>query len=641
MVRNYRSYLVLILSLLIMSPNAVLAQTVSVKILRNDSGRIFEGIGGVSAGASSRLLYDYEEPYRSQILDYLFKPDFGANLQHLKVEIGCDANTTCGSEPSHARTPEEIPNPVYTRGYEYWLMAEAKKRNPDIIINALEWGVPGYIRSHWTRENAKYIIGFIAGADQYWGLKMDYISPGRNEDAISRDWLVNIFKPMLDSVGYGNVKIVAPDDDSDHWKVFDIYANDKDFLNTVDAVGYHYVDKSPSRYSTTAAKESGKSLWASEDWSETGAWQDAFYLAKILNLFYIRDRITMTSVWPPIDGIYNNLPHNDKGLMSADSPWSGNYTVEPAVWVMAHTNQFAKIGWQYLNHACAVLNNGGNYVTLKDPQNDNFSTIVVNGKTNQDFELDLSDWGKVKEVQIWITDSLNQFIKQKAKVRNNKILVNCNPNTIYTISSLKTSSKGDYSIPKVQSFQFPYADSFEKTSLSHPGKYFADLEGSFEVVNDSKRGHCLRQMLTGRPVDWTYDFIYEPEYPISIIGDTAWENYEVRCKVLIENKGTAGIHTRINSDCRGAQHGYQFKISDLGIWELRRSWGLVATGYFPYSKGKWYEISLSCKGNVLKASIDGKEVIKYKIDQGFIKNGMAGISSSYDSVCFDDFQVIK
>jgi Glycosyl hydrolase family 59 len=40
-------------------------------------GKIFEGIGALSAGASSRLLYDYKEPYRSQILDYLFKPGYG------------------------------------------------------------------------------------------------------------------------------------------------------------------------------------------------------------------------------------------------------------------------------------------------------------------------------------------------------------------------------------------------------------------------------------------------------------------------------------------------------------------------------------------------------------------------------------
>ena len=88
-------------------------------------GRTFDGVGAVSAGASSRLLIDYPEPSRSQILDYLFKPGYGAALQHLKVEVGGDVNSTDGSEPGHMRTPGDHD---YTRGYEWWLMAEARKR---------------------------------------------------------------------------------------------------------------------------------------------------------------------------------------------------------------------------------------------------------------------------------------------------------------------------------------------------------------------------------------------------------------------------------------------------------------------------------------------------------------------------------
>lgn len=70
----------------------------------NSKGRVLDGIGAVSAGASSRLLIDYPEPQRSQILDYLFKPGYGTALQHLKVEIGADwerngivsSSTICG-----------------------------------------------------------------------------------------------------------------------------------------------------------------------------------------------------------------------------------------------------------------------------------------------------------------------------------------------------------------------------------------------------------------------------------------------------------------------------------------------------------------------------------------------------------------
>ncbi|PYM13544.1 MAG: hypothetical protein DME18_08770, partial [Verrucomicrobia bacterium] len=86
-----------------------------ITVNADQEGRVFEGIGAVSAGASSRLLIDYAEPQRSEILDCLFKPNFGAGFQHLKVEIGGDMNSADGCEPSHMHTREQE---NYTRGYE-------------------------------------------------------------------------------------------------------------------------------------------------------------------------------------------------------------------------------------------------------------------------------------------------------------------------------------------------------------------------------------------------------------------------------------------------------------------------------------------------------------------------------------------
>ena len=46
--------------------------------------RLFDGIGGLSGGgATSVLLPAYAEPLRSDILDWLFLPNFGASLQVL------------------------------------------------------------------------------------------------------------------------------------------------------------------------------------------------------------------------------------------------------------------------------------------------------------------------------------------------------------------------------------------------------------------------------------------------------------------------------------------------------------------------------------------------------------------------------
>jgi hypothetical protein len=49
----------------------------------------YDGVGGLSGGgATSTFLMAYAEPYRSEIMDWMFKPGFAASLDILKVEIG-------------------------------------------------------------------------------------------------------------------------------------------------------------------------------------------------------------------------------------------------------------------------------------------------------------------------------------------------------------------------------------------------------------------------------------------------------------------------------------------------------------------------------------------------------------------------
>ena len=104
-----------------------LVHSTSYPISSTRLGRVFDGIGGLSGGgATSRLLPDYSEPYKSQILDYLFKPHFGASLQILKVEIGGDIQSTEGTEASHMHSKDDE---NYERGYE-WSHAAAQHSAP-------------------------------------------------------------------------------------------------------------------------------------------------------------------------------------------------------------------------------------------------------------------------------------------------------------------------------------------------------------------------------------------------------------------------------------------------------------------------------------------------------------------------------
>src|SRR6202020_2082551 len=172
--------------LLSLSGVAANGQQTSVVLDGNSAGRRFDGLGAVSAGASSRLLIDYPEPQRSQILDYLFKPNYGASLQHLKVEIGSDVNSTDGSEPSHMRSREDH---NYTRGYEWWLMQEARKRNPAIVLDSLAWGAPGWVGSgtFYSPDMAGYVVDFLHGAESQ---KLDIAYTGVwNEPHFNSDYV--------------------------------------------------------------------------------------------------------------------------------------------------------------------------------------------------------------------------------------------------------------------------------------------------------------------------------------------------------------------------------------------------------------------------------------------------------------------
>ena len=131
------------LAWLVAVPVTQAAAATTITVNGTSAGRTFDGIGAISGGGgNSRLLTDYPAAQQQQILDYLFEPGYGADLQILKVEIGGDTNSTDGSESSieHASGSINCGN-----GYEWWLMEQAKALNPNIKLYGLAWGAPGWL----------------------------------------------------------------------------------------------------------------------------------------------------------------------------------------------------------------------------------------------------------------------------------------------------------------------------------------------------------------------------------------------------------------------------------------------------------------------------------------------------------------
>ncbi len=341
-----------------------------IRIILNgkDTGKMFEGIGAASGGgAVSRLLINYPEPQRSQILDYFFKPNYGASLQHLKVEIGGDGNSTEGSEPSHMHRANDE---NYSRGFEWWVMKEAKKRNPNIKLHVLAWDFPAWVKEVNSQTAADYLVKYIEGVKKIHGLDIDTIGIW-NETKTSYEFTRRLKRTLL---AHHLKTQVSADDLVNTWEIAEAMAKDPELRDSVDVVNTHY----PRFQSTPLARSFGKPVWSTED----GPWHDDWGCggqasgpyAEVLNRNYVEGRITATILWCLVSSYYDILDVPNAGLLRAAEPWSGRFQVMSPLWIVAHTTQFAQPGWQYLDKATGLLPKGGSYVTLK--QGAKYSTVI-------------------------------------------------------------------------------------------------------------------------------------------------------------------------------------------------------------------------------------------------------------------------
>jgi hypothetical protein len=332
----------------------------------------FEGIGAVSAGASSRLLIDYPEPVRSNILDWLFLPRYGAGFQHLKVEVGGEINSTDGTEPTHARSREELDHPkreYFERGYEWWLMKEAKKRNPKIILDCLPWGAPGWIGNgnYFSQDMADYLVGFIQGGKRFHDLDIGLVGCW-NEKEVQPDW-IKLLRRTLDAGGLAHVKIVGGDMNGppkDQWKIAEQAAADPELAKCLYAIGVHYPygDIPPSVATLRAA---GIRTWSSEhgewDWKTMlpFLWKRA---ASMNNTFSsaVSPRSTSGARSPPTTIA---CPRRVRRVITANTPWSGAFEIAPTLWAVAHITQFAEPGWRFLEGVGRKLPKGGSVVGFR------------------------------------------------------------------------------------------------------------------------------------------------------------------------------------------------------------------------------------------------------------------------------------
>ncbi|MFG2847179.1 ricin-type beta-trefoil lectin domain protein [Kitasatospora sp. NPDC048296] len=626
--------------------------TTAITLDGTKPGLAFDGVGAISGGGgNSRLLVDYPEPQRSQLLDYLFKPGYGASLQVLKLEIGGDTNSTDGAEPSIEHTAGTVD---CNQGYEWWLAEQAKARNPDIKFYGLSWGAPGWIDhgsgNFWSQDTINYLMDWMGCAAQHH-LTVDYLG-GWNERGFDKTWYENL-KSTLVSKGY-RTKVVAADDG---WDVADAMATDPAFKNAVDIVGVHY----PCGYlgafnscpSTANAQSLGKPLWASENGSED-ANAGAASVARAINRDYLDGKMTSFINWPVIAALYPNLYFSTDGMSIANQPWSGNYTIGKTTWVTAHTAQFAKPGWRYIDSAGGYLGGAranGSYVTLKSPNGDDYSTVIetMDATAARTASFTVTGGLSAGRVHVWDTD-LNStdpagwFVHtQDLTPAHGTYALTLQPGHVYTVTTTTGQGKGTAAAPAAAPLELPYKDDFETPATTTSPKYFTDMNGAFQTVpcGGGRTGTCLRQMAPTTPIRWT-DEPYNAPY--TMMGDGSWSNYTVTADTLFEQSSSVELLGRVNQQGRNDNglNAYHLRVSDTGAWSIDKSdtsWNFttLASGTITApGTGSWHTVSLSMQDTTLTASIDG-HAVGSATDAGFT-NGQAGLGvTGYQTDQFDNF----
>jgi hypothetical protein len=639
------------------APSAAHAATVNTTITVDgtSAGSTFDGIGAISGGGgNTRLLTDYPAAQQQQILDYLFTPGYGADLQILKVEIGGDTNSTDGSESSIEHTEGSID---CNDGYEWWLLEQAKDRNPDIQLYGLAWGAPGWVGStFWTTNTINYLVAWLGCAKTH-GLTINYLG-GWNERSYNISWYEQL-RSTLNADGYSSVTIVA--DDNFSWDDASDIDSTPAFAAAVGILGDHYpcgfVTAMTSCSATAAATSSGKPLWASENGAEDDE-SGAAAVARAINREYIDAGITAYINWPVVAAIYQNLVWNTSGLVTANQPWSGAYTVGHTTWAIAQTTQFTSPGWQYLNTATGYLGgnrNNGSYVSYASPSRSAWSTVIETTTATAPQTVTLSVTGGLPSgtLHVWSTDlsgpgTTNPHMVQDPDLTatNGTYTLTLQPGYSYTVTTTTGQGASTVTGPERSILALPYTDSFSEYSAGEEATYFASMNGAFEAepCEGGRSGECLRQMAPTTPIRWTDE---ASDQPYTLMGDLNWSNYTISSDVLLEQSGSAAeILGRVGTNAlnNNGLDAYHLRLSDTGAWELLKSdtswnWTTLASGTVTApGTGTWHNLALGFQGSTITATIDGTTVAT--VTNSSYSGGQVGLGTAgYYPVEYSDFSV--
>ena len=475
----------------------------------------------------------------------------------------------------------------FDRGYEYWLMAEAKRRNPKVTTYGLSWAAPGWINngSQWdvfagrpscpspaqcayfSADNIKYQTNWVIGAYRAYNITIDYLGIW-NERPWGTPAYVKALRASLDAAGFHATQIVGSDGGVGGDEIAAMKA-DPVFSAAVPILGAHYPCDRTAPASMWELPGVAKIYWSSEDNSGiSGNWKGGGCWGRSLLQNFVKVNATSTISWSTIWAAYEPWMYLGSGLgPSAWEPWSGNYSVYMTVWTSAHVGQFSEPGWYYVGgEGSGLLPGGGSYTAMvpSAAKSSNSSQTAASGRrtvvqasgtditliieklegaclrcqvpstTSETVSFKLAPvYAHVTSLACWVSNSSTQFVRvTDVPVHAGIISIHVARDTMMTLTTTTGQHKGiapGSLTAHYEPFPFPYESNFEAGEVHKPAKYFADNEGSFEILpsltgdgNDLAQTTPLYPMLGYGDVD-----------PISSFGAADWSNYGIAATVQI------------------------------------------------------------------------------------------------------------
>lgn len=638
------------------------AATTVVTVDGRRPGPAFQGIGAISGGGgNSRYLIDYPPRARRAILDVLFDPHRGAALQMLKLEVGSGSNSSDGAEPSVEPTPGHVTCRV---GYEFWLARQALRRNPHLRLYGLQWSAPAWVRGRgdtlWTRRDIAYLLAWL-GCARRAGLRIDYLG-GWNEHYVAHDpvierWYVAL-RRALDVHGYRYVRVVAADAfggrHGSTWSIADDMAEDPALARSVDVIGIHdgcgphskgFACR-PSAVAEALARGHKALLWDSELGRTPNVplgplEQGAGGLARSLDNSYIDARITGTLLWPLVDAMPPGLPYAQRGLVTADQPWSGVYSVSDLVWVVAQTTQFAEPGWHFVDGASGRLRHGGSFVTYENPGRTAWSMVAQTSTARSSQLLRLHVTGGLpRAVSVWVTGLTGgprlAEVRRRVVPHRGWLALRLAPGDVYTITTTTGQDPEPTRAATPSRFRLPYVLARDGAGMA---RMLAPMEGSFQYVH-----HTLTQTNVGAPVPW---MACRGAMPYAVVGQAGWRRYAVGATIRLprastRNPSPGGFVLAGDRGYRRRCHPVddELRVTSTGRWALVRNGpttsAVLAAGQVAASRR--YRLVLVADGRRIVASIDHRRVATVEVAAP--TGGLAGLGSlGYYPVRYARFSV--